>query len=90
MTDSEKLKAIIAERGYELRNVAEQMDLSAKELQLRVDNRKEFRSGEVAALCDILDISSMEEKKDIFFTNEDDLKSIATMKRSTNTGGGRR
>ena len=44
MTDSEKLKAIIAERGYELRNVAELMDLSAKELQLRVDNRKEFRS----------------------------------------------
>ena len=39
MTDSEKLKAIIAERGYELRNVAELMDLSAKELQLRVDNR---------------------------------------------------
>ena len=90
MTDSEKLKAIIAERGYELRNVAERMDLSVKELQLRVDNRKEFRSGEVAALCDILDISSMEEKRDIFFTNEDDLKSTATMKRSTNTGGGRR
>ena len=90
MTDSEKLKAIIAERGYELRNVAELMDLSAKELQLRVANRKEFRSGEVAALCDILDISSVEEKRDIFFTNEDDLKSTPTMKRSVNTGGGRR
>ena len=90
MTDSEKLKAIIAERGYELRNVAELMDLSAKELQLRVDNRKEFRSGEVAALCDILDISSVEEKRDIFFTNEDDLKSSPPMKRSVNTGGGRR
>ena len=90
MTDSEKLKAIIAERGYELRNVAELMDLSAKELQLLVDNRKEFRSGEVAALCDILDISSVEEKRDIFFTNEDDLKSTTTMKRSVNTGGGRR
>ena len=89
MTDSEKLKAIIAERGYELRNVAELMDLSAKELQLRVDNRKEFRSGEVAALCDILDISSMEEKRDIFFTNEDDFKSTKTIKRSTNMGGGR-
>lgn len=90
MTDSKKLKAIIAERGYELRNVAERMDLSAKELQLRLDNRKEFRSGEAAALCDILDISSMKEKKDIFFTNEDDLKSTPTMKRSTNAGGGRR
>ena len=90
MTDSEKLKAIIAERGYELRNVAELMDLSAKELQLRVDTRTEFRSGEVAALCDILDISSVEEKRDIFFTNEDDLKSTPTMKRSVNTGGGRR
>ena len=90
MSDSEKLKAIIAERGYELRNVAELMDLSAKELQLRVDNRKEFRSGEVGALCDILDISSVEEKRDIFFTNEDDLKSTPTMKRSVNTGGGRR
>ena len=90
MTDSEKLKAIIAERGYELRNVAELMDLSAKELQLRVDNRKEFRSGEVAAPCDSLDISSVEEKRDIFFTNEDDLKSTPTMKRSVNTGGGRR
>ena len=90
MTDSEKLKAIIAERGYELRNVAELMDLSAKELQLRVDNRKEFRSGEVAALCDILDNYSVDEKRDIFFTNEDDLKSTPTMKRSVNTGGGRR
>ena len=90
MTDSKKLKAIIAERGYELRNVAERMDLSAKELQLRLDNRKEFRSGEAAALCDILDISSMKEKKDIFFTHEDDLKSTPTMKRSTNAGGGRR
>lgn len=66
MTDSEKLKAIIAERGYELRNVAELMDLSAKELQLRVDNRKEFRSGEVAALCDILDILPWK-KRGIFF-----------------------
>ena len=44
----------------------------------------------MAALCDILDISSVEEKRDIFFTNEDDLKSTPTMKRSVNTGGGRR
>ena len=75
MTDTEKLRALIECKGLKLKFVAECLGLSPYGLQLKIENKREFKTSEVAKLCEILDITSLRDKEEIFFTNKDDLKS---------------
>lgn len=75
MTDSKALRNLIIKRGLKLKYVAEKLGLSAYGLQLKIDNKKEFKASEILALCDLLHIESLEEKERIFFAKADDLKS---------------
>ena len=45
---------------------------------LKLQNKREFKTSEVAALCELLEIELLEEKERIFFAKEDDLKSSLT------------
>ncbi|RKJ18435.1 hypothetical protein D7X48_18050 [bacterium D16-50] len=56
--------------------VAEHLGLSAYGFQLKVDNRQEFKTSEVTALCELLEINSLLTKEKIFFAKKDDLKSL--------------
>lgn len=75
MTNTKELRKLIAEKGYKLKYVAQSLGLSPYGFQLKVDNKREFKTGEVAALCELLHIETLEEKEKIFFANNDDFKS---------------
>ena len=76
MTDSEELRKLIESKGLKMKYVADYLGLSAYGLQLKVDNRQEFKTSEVAALCELLEINSLMTKEKIFFAKKDDLKSL--------------
>lgn len=75
MTDTHALRELIERKGLKMKYVAEYLGLSAYGFQLKVENRQEFKTSEVAALCELLNISSLEDKERIFFMPKDDLKS---------------
>ena len=59
-----------------MKYVADYLGLSAYGLQLKVDNRQVFKTSEVAALCELLEINSLMTNEKIFFAKKDDLKSL--------------
>lgn len=72
MTNSEKLREKIKSRGLKLKYIAECLRISPYTLQLKIDNEREFKTSEVDALCDVLEMSSLREKEEIFFAKKDD------------------
>lgn len=75
MTDSIRLRELINDKGLKLKYVAEYIGLSSYGLSLKMKNEKEFKTSEVSALCELLEIKSLKMKEEIFFSAEDDLKS---------------
>lgn len=75
MTDSKELRRLIEEKGFKLKYVAERLGLSSYGLSLKIDNKQEFKTSEVSALCELLEIKSLEQKEKIFFNLKDDYKS---------------
>ena len=67
MTDSNALRDMIKSKGLKLKFVAEQIGLTTYGLQLKIDNKNEFKTGEVSALCELLGISDLKTKESIFF-----------------------
>lgn len=70
LTDTKALKDLINKKGLKMKYVAEYLGLSAYGFQLKVENKQEFKTSEVAALCDLLDIKSLSEKEKIFFASK--------------------
>lgn len=81
MTDSVALKGIIRSKGLKLKYVAEYLGLSSYGFTLKVENKKEFKTSEVAALCELLKIDSLETKEKIFFAKKGDYKSSNNRRR---------
>ena len=75
MTNSKELMNLIKERGLKLKYVAEALGLTSYGLSLKINNKNEFKTSEVATLCEILGITSLREKEKIFFAHKDDCKS---------------
>lgn len=67
LTDSERLEQIIKESGLKKSYIARQLKLSPYGLQLKINNRHEFKASEIIELCGILGISSLREREAIFF-----------------------
>lgn len=76
MTNSEALRELIESKGLKMKYVAEYLGLSGYGFQLKVNNRQEFKTSEVYALCELLSIKSLETKERIFFAQKGDLKSL--------------
>lgn len=70
MTDTLELKKLIKKRGLKMKYVAEYLGLSPYGFQLKVENKQEFKTSEVAALCELLKIESLDEKEKIFFATK--------------------
>lgn len=67
MTDTSKLRERIMQSGLKYKYIAEQMGLTRYGLMQKINNQYDFKSSEIAMLCDILRIESLEEKEKIFF-----------------------
>lgn len=72
MTDSAALREIIEKKGLKLSFLAEQLGLSNYGFTLKVDGKNEFKTSEVAKLCELLGITSLREKERIFFAQKVD------------------
>ena len=69
MTDSARLRQIIAASGLKIGYIAEKIGLkSPTSFYNKLDNRSEFTVREVYLLCNLLGIKA-KEQKEIFFSN---------------------
>lgn len=66
MTDTEKLLEIIDSSGLKYKYIAEKLGISYFSLNKKIKNITEFKASEVTKLCRLLNITSLEEKEDIF------------------------
>lgn len=69
MTNSSLLRQKIEECGFKLKYVAEQLNITPYTLQLKINNEREFKTGEVKKLCEILNITELSEREQIFFAS---------------------
>lgn len=67
MTDTVLLRKIIEKSGYKLQYIAEQIGISRQALSMKINNDSEFTTSEVEKLCNVLKITSLKERYDIFF-----------------------
>ena len=67
LTNSEELRKLIDKKGIKLQSIAESLGISRYALSKKIDNKSQFKSGEIKALCDLLEIDSLSEKERIFF-----------------------
>lgn len=68
MTNTELLNKKIEASGYKRSYIAKAIGLkSAYGLSKKINNETEFKAKEINALCELLNISSLEEKEAIFF-----------------------
>lgn len=69
MTDTKALLEKIEESGLKKTYIAQKLGLSYYGLHLKINNKTEFKTGEVNALCEMLKIDKLEEKERIFFAS---------------------
>lgn len=65
MTDTERLKAEIKNRGFKLSFIADKLGLSKQALTKRFRDNGDFKAGEMFIISDILNLTN-EEQRDIF------------------------
>ena len=70
MTDTDKLREIIAKSGLKLEYLARECEITRQALSNKITNRSLFTAKEIAALCEALKITSLEEKEQIFFAKQ--------------------
>lgn len=67
MTDTNKLKGRLLEKGLTQSDVAAKLGISYQSFNYKLNNIREFKASEIKRLCVILDISN---KDDYFFYNQ--------------------
>lgn len=77
MTNSEMLNKKIKESGLKIGFIAEKLNISYGWLNKKISNEKPFKAYEIQALCDVLGITDLEEKNEIFFAK--DVENSSTM-----------
>lgn len=66
MTNEMLLRKKIEESGLKLCFIASKVGITYQALLNKMNNKSEFRAGEIQALCDLLGIGP-QDKEDIFF-----------------------
>lgn len=67
MTNTAALRQVISDRGIKLKFLAEKLGISPYGLSLKIENKNEFKAGEIKLLCELLGITSLKERERIFF-----------------------
>lgn len=70
MTNSLKLRALMLEKGYTQGQLAKLLGISEQSMNYKINNKREFKAGEIKAITELLEIQNINE---IFFTNDVDL-----------------
>ena len=67
MTNTELLREAITRSGLKLQFIADTLGISRFALDNKIENKSQFKSGEIKTLCNLLGIESLSEKELIFF-----------------------
>lgn len=68
MTNTVLLEQYIEKSGYKKGFIAQQLGITAYALTLKINNKSEFKAGEITILCKLLKISARDRER-IFFAN---------------------
>lgn len=74
MTDTKKLKAMLVLKDYTLEKLAEALGITIATLSYKINNLRQFKTTEVQAIKEILNLTP-EERDLIFFADDVDYKS---------------
>lgn len=66
MVDSKRLMGIIVSQGYSQSTLAIKAGISKNSLNQKINNKSDFKTGEVEKICRILGIDKPKDKVDIF------------------------
>lgn len=66
MTDKNKLRAKMLEKGYTQEILAKKLNISIQSLNYKINNKRPFMADEMFSICDLLKI---ENPKEYFFAN---------------------
>ena len=69
MTNTELLNEIIKKSGLKKAFLAEKVGLTRVGFSNCLSGKAEFKASQIAVLCDLLDIRSLELKEAVFFAN---------------------
>lgn len=69
MTNSKELRRLIHDKGLKLQYIAKELGISPYGLSLKINNKNEFKTSEVAVMCELLDIKNLRQKESIFFAS---------------------
>lgn len=67
MVDTQMLEDIISKSGKKKQHLADAIGISVQNLRMKMDNKLDFKSNEVATLCQELGITRLTDKEKIFF-----------------------
>lgn len=77
MTNTELLNQEIKNSGLKKSWIANQLELSTFGFQKKVNNETQFKAGEIQKLCELLNITSLRHKDEIFFNlNVDKMTTV--------------
>ena len=69
MTNTSMLKEKIKESGYKLEYLARKVGITRQCFSDKVNGNSSFNQYQIKILCDLLDITDLSEKENIFFAN---------------------
>lgn len=67
MTNTKLLEDLINKSGFKRSFIADKLGLSTYGLQLKIQGNNEFKPSEIEKLCELLKITSLNLKENIFF-----------------------
>lgn len=74
MTDTVRLNDEIKKSGLKKGWIASELGLSSYGFHRKINNINQFKAGEIKGLCQLLNITSLEKKDEIFFADDVDKK----------------
>lgn len=66
MVNTNAFLGVMASQGYSQRSLAEAAGMNKNTLNLKINNKADFKTGEIEVLCDVLGITKPSDKANIF------------------------
>ena len=66
MVDTIRLKGLIVSAGFSQRTFAKYIGMNKDTLNLKINNKSDFKTGEIGKICEALHIVKASDKVDIF------------------------
>lgn len=75
MTNSKALRDLVRSRGLKFKYIASQMGITPYCLANKIDNKSDFKAGEIIAFCSAVGGINVDQQMRIFFSDVVDCKS---------------